>query len=419
MTALVECVPNFSEGRDGDVLTALSATIRGVQGVHLLDVHADHWHHRSVFTFVGPPDAVLEAAFRAARTATDRIDLSTHEGVHPRIGATDVVPFVPLEGAAMDQCVSLATRLAERIGSELQIPAFLYGRAASRPERETLAPMRRGGITGLEKRMRSDPAMAPDSGPGQLHPTAGAIAVGARDVLVAFNVNLETDDVDTAERIAREIRASSGGMPLVQARGLLVAGRAQVSMNLLNIDVTPPAAVLEAIASRAAEQGTGVANSEVVGLIPERGILQAGISSLELSASTERLLLERRVRQAVCGDLDPWITRLAAGSPLPGGGAAAAMAAALAGMVSRLAMRRPVSPGSSGTEHDELAARADKLRQSLYAQAEADELAYRRFLALGERRGAEADAALAAVVAVPLGTARAAAEIAAIACRSR
>ncbi len=319
----------------------------------------------------------------------------------------------------MDQCVSLATRLAERIGSELQIPAFLYGRAASRPERETLAPMRRGGITGLEKRMRSDPAMAPDSGPGQLHPTAGAIAVGARDVLVAFNVNLETDDVDTAERIAREIRASSGGMPLVQARGLLVAGRAQVSMNLLNIDVTPPAAVLEAIASRAAEQGTGVANSEVVGLIPERGILQAGISSLELSASTERLLLERRVRQAVCGDLDPWITRLAAGSPLPGGGAAAAMAAALAGMVSRLAMRRPVSPGSSGTEHDELAARADKLRQSLYAQAEADELAYRRFLALGERRGAEADAALAAVVAVPLGTARAAAEIAAIACRSR
>jgi glutamate formiminotransferase len=224
---LVECVPNFSEGRDGDTIDALRSAITGVAGALLLDVHIDPSHHRSVFTFAAPPEAAVEAAFRAAAVARERIDLRRHRGVHMRIGATDVVPFVPLRGTTLDDCVALARHLGERIGRELEIPVYLYARAATRPERERLADLRRGGFEQLATRLNGDPAAAPDFGPRHPHPTAGATAVGARPVLVAYNVWLDTPDLEPARAIAREIRASSGGLPAVQAAGFTVAGRAR------------------------------------------------------------------------------------------------------------------------------------------------------------------------------------------------
>jgi len=244
--ALVECVPNFSDGRNQAVLDALREAIARVAGVRLLDIQADASHHRSVFTFVAPPDAAVEAAFRAMQVATARIDLTTHRGEHPRMGATDVVPFVPVRGVTMDDCVQLARQLAERVGRELAIPVFLYARAATRPERERLPDIRKGEFEGLRERIGTDPAGDPDFGPKRIHPTAGATAIGARPFLVAYNIYLEATDVGLAKAIAKRIRTSSGGLPAVQASGFLVDGQAQVSMNLLDIDVTSPAAVFAA-----------------------------------------------------------------------------------------------------------------------------------------------------------------------------
>src|SRR5213079_82193 len=196
---LVECVPNFSEGRNPATLEALRAALTSVPGVRLLDVQADASHNRSVFTFVAPPDASVEAALRAMRVATERIDLTQHTGEHPRMGATDVVPFVPLRDVTMDQCVSLARRLGERVAAELQIPIYLYARAAVRPERERLPDIRRGEFEGLRERIGKDPAVDPDLGPRRIHPTAGATALGARPFLVAFNINLDSSDVALAK----------------------------------------------------------------------------------------------------------------------------------------------------------------------------------------------------------------------------
>ena len=222
---LVECVPNFSEGRDQDVLTALRAAIVAVPGVRLLDVSADTSHHRSVFTFVAPPAAAAEAAFRAMRVARDRIDLTKHSGEHPRMGATDVVPFVPVRDVTMADCVALAKQLAERVGRELEIPVFLYAKAATRPERERLPDVRKGEFEGLRDRIGTDAAADPDAGPKRIHPTAGATAIGARPFLVAFNIYLATPDVGIAKAIAKRIRTSSGGLPGVQASEI---GRAHV-----------------------------------------------------------------------------------------------------------------------------------------------------------------------------------------------
>src|SRR5690348_6752777 len=272
---LVECVPNFSEGRDREVLDALRHALTGVPGVTLLDVQADPSHHRSVFTLVAPPEAALEAAFRAARVAREKIDLTRHSGEHPRMGATDVIPFVPVRDVTMDECVALARRLGERLGRELEIPVFLYAKAAARPERERLPDVRKGEFEGLRERIGADPSADPDSGPKRVHPTAGATAVGARPFLVAFNIYLDSSDVALAKEIAKRIRTSSGGLPGVQASGFEVAGKAQVSMNLLDIDTTSPAAVFAAVETAARERGVGILKSEVVGLIPERGILGA------------------------------------------------------------------------------------------------------------------------------------------------
>src|SRR5712692_5947552 len=278
---LGECVPNFSEGRDPAVLNALRAAIVAVAGVRLLDVQADASHHRSVFTFVAPPVAAVEAAFRAIAVATARIDLTKHAGEHPRMGATDVVPFVPVRGVTMDACAALASQLAERVGRELAIPVYLYAQAARRPERGRLPDIRKGEFEGLRERIGTDPAADPDFGPKRIHPTAGATTIGARPFLVAYNIYLDTGDVAIAKEIAKTVRTSSGGLPAVQASGFEVGGKAQVSMNLLDVDVTPPVTVFAAVEREATQRGIAILRSEIVGLVPERAILGASAACLK------------------------------------------------------------------------------------------------------------------------------------------
>jgi glutamate formiminotransferase / formiminotetrahydrofolate cyclodeaminase len=413
---LVECVPNFSEGRDAAVLDALRAAIVAVPGVQLLDVQADAAHHRSVFTFVAPPAAAAEAAFRAMRVATARIDLTRHAGEHPRMGATDVVPFVPVRDVTMDECVALAARLAERVGRELEIPVYLYARAARRPERERLPDIRKGEFEGLRSRIGSDPAAEPDQGPRRIHPTAGATAIGARPFLVAYNIYLDTADVAVAKEIAKRIRTSSGGLPAVQASGFEVAGQAQVSMNLLDIDVTPPATVFAAVEAEAGRRGIAILKSEVVGLVPERAILGAGAAALKLPDAAEHLL-EAKIRAAQGPTLDGWIEELAGPAPVPGGGSAAALAGALAGalvaMVARLTIGRKAYAAVEPRAR-EILVEAETLRAELRRLVDDDAAAYTR---VGEAykipkdapgRAATIDAALLGAAATPLAMARAA-----------
>lgn len=383
MTApLVECVPNFSEGRDAATIDALRSAVRGVAGVQLLDVQSDPAHNRSVFTFVGDPAAVVDASFAAMRVATERLDLTKHSGEHPRMGATDVVPFVPVAGVTMDDCVALARQLGERVGKELQIPVFLYARAATRSDRVLLPEVRKGEFEGMRSRV-----LEPDFGPNRVHPTAGATAIGARPFLVAFNVYLDTQEISVAKEIAKQIRTSSGGLPGVQASGFIVDGLAQVSMNLLDIDITSPAVVFNAIKARAEKQGVGVQYSEIVGLIPERGLIGAAESLLRLSNAGEHIL-ETKIRGAVPGavpppsagpSLDGWIDELASGSPTPGGGSAAALAgtlaAALVAMVARLTVGRKAYAAVE-TQAQEILAEAEQLRGELRRLVDEDAASY-------------------------------------------
>ena len=424
MTApLVECVPNFSEGRDPAVLDALRQAIALVPGVKLLDVQADASHHRSVFTFVAPPAAAVEAALRAMQVATTRIDLTKHRGEHPRMGATDVVPFVPVRGVTMDDCVQLARQLAERVARELAIPVFLYARAATRPERERLPDIRKGEFEGLRERIGADPAADPDFGPKKIHPTAGATAIGARPFLVAYNIYLDSPDVGIAKEIAKRIRTSSGGLPAVQASGFEVNGQAQVSMNLLDIDVTPPAVVFAAVAAEAKARKVAVTKSEVVGLIPERAILGAGAALLSLPDAADHLL-EAKIREAEGPSLDEWIEELAGAAPVPGGGSAAALAgtlaAALVAMVCRLTIGRKAYAAAEGHAR-EILAEAESLRAELRRLVDEDAAAYRRVSAAYKlvkedpARTRAVDDALLGAAETPLATARAAARLAALA----
>src|SRR2546421_309160 len=420
---LVECVPNFSEGRDRATIEALRTALTSVPTVRLLDVQADRAHHRSVFTFVAPPDAALEAALRAMRVATERIDLTKHAGEHPRMGATDVVPFVPVRDVTMDDCIALARRLGERVAAELEIPVYLYARAATRPERERLPEIRKGEFEGLRDRIGRDPVADPDFGPRRIHPTAGATAIGARPFLVAFNIYLDSSDVAIAKEIAKQIRTSSGGLPAVQASGFKVAGQAQVSMNLLDIDVTSPATVFTAVESAARQRGVGILKSEVVGLIPERAVLGAGAASLKLP-DPESHLLEPKIRAAEGPTLDGWLDDLAGGAPVPGGGSAAALAGALAAalvaMVARLTVGRKayaaVQPRVA-----EILAEADALRAQLHRLVDDDAAAYAKVSAAyrlskdDPRRTRAADEALVGAAQTPLAMARGAARLVALA----
>lgn len=287
---LVECVPNFSEGRRWDVIAALREAIGAVPAVRVLDVHVDADHHRSVITFVGPRSAVAEAAFRGVATAARLIDLRVHRGVHPRIGACDVLPFVPLGDTPLEVCVALAETVGERIARELALPVYLYGAAARRPERRRLADLRRGQYEGLRAAIGSDPERAPDFGPRHLGP-AGAVAVGARRALVAYNVYIHPADLALARAVAREVRESSGGLPGVQALGLAVSRGVQVSLNILDYRRTPPHRALATVRAAVERRGGHVVGAELVGLLPLGAALLAAWDGLALTGvSAERVL---------------------------------------------------------------------------------------------------------------------------------
>ena len=264
---LVECVPNFSEGRRPEVLDAIVGAMTAVDGVRLLDREMDADHNRAVVTIVGEPEAVLEGVFRGMAKAAELIDLTTHEGEHPRMGATDVVPFVPVKGVTMDDCVELARRLGERVGKELEIPVFLYESACTRPERQNLAKVRKGQFEGLCEEIGKNPEKEPDFGPNRIHATAGATAIGARPFLVAYNINLGTTDLSVAKAIAKAIRHSSGGLRHVKAMGFAIKDRniVQVSINMVNFKGTPLFRVFEMVRSEAERYGVPVIGSEVVG----------------------------------------------------------------------------------------------------------------------------------------------------------
>lgn len=297
MTEIVECVPNFSEGRRKEVVDAIANAIVSVPGVRLLDTEMDPNHNRSVITFIGDRSAVAEGAFQGAKAAVARIDMNTHRGEHPRVGALDVLPFVPILGVTMEDCVVLARSVGKRIADELQIPVYLYEAAATRPDRKALPDVRRGEYEGLKIAIETDPDRKPDFGPSKLHPTAGACIVGARPVLIAWNVNLGTRDVRVAKRIAKAIRESDGGLPAVRAKGFELADRGlvQVSMNMTDYRKTSLVQVYEAILALAAKEGVEVVESEIIGLVPLDAILAGATQYFKLARFHREQILETRL----------------------------------------------------------------------------------------------------------------------------
>ena len=297
---LVECVPNFSEGRNGEVIERIVSPLRGREGVRLLDYRADGDHNRLVVTLVGEPAPLQEALLASCRAAVTAIDLRTHRGAHPRIGAVDVVPFVPVREITMEECVRLARGFAGRFASELDVPVYLYEAAALRPERRNLEQVRKGQFEALAAEGLSSPSRRPDLGPARLHPSAGATAVGARTFLIAFNVNLRTRDVAAARQIARKIRASGGGLPCVKAVGVALEdrGMVQVSINLTDYRVTPLPRVFAAVREEAAARGIDIDGSELYGLAPAEALLDAARETLQLSALDPAQVIELRLLDA-------------------------------------------------------------------------------------------------------------------------
>jgi glutamate formiminotransferase len=298
---IVECIPNFSEGRDPAVVNQIIAAIKSVKGAVLLDQESDPNHNRSVVTFVASPDRVIDAAIAAAGKAAELIDLNRHKGEHPRMGATDVIPFVPIAGVTMDECVALANTCGERMWSELGIPVYLYEKAASRPERENLASVRKGQFEGIREEIATRDDRRPDFGEAKVHPTAGITAVGARPPLIAYNVNLGTADVDIANKIARAVRHQTGGLRYVKALGFELKDRGivQVSMNMVNYEGTPLFRVFEMIRREAERFGVPVVGSEIVGLVPQTALNAVADFYLQLESFSENQILEHRLQAAM------------------------------------------------------------------------------------------------------------------------
>lgn len=295
VSQLVECIPNFSEGRRSSVIAAIADEVLGTAGVRLLDVQSDESHNRCVLTFIGAPDDVKAAALAAARRAVALIDMNIHRGVHPRIGAVDVIPFVPISGVTMAECVKLARSLGEDLWRELRVPVYFYGAAASSPARERLPDIRKGDYENLAAKL-ADPAWRPDVGDPVPHPTAGATVIGARGALIAYNINLATEDVEVARKVAKAVRASSGGLEHLQAIGVRNdRGRAQVSMNLLDFKKTPITQVFEAVRREAMVHGVEIADSELVGLIPLEAMAEVVQSALRLRGFDRDQILEARL----------------------------------------------------------------------------------------------------------------------------
>lgn len=401
-TSIVECVPNFSEARRPEVVDAIERAITGIGSVSLLDRHSDLDHNRTVLTFAGAPQPVEEAAFQAIAKAAELIDLDQHQGEHPRIGATDVVPFVPISGLSMQECVEMAQRLGQRVGEELGIPVYLYEEAATRPERQNLENIRRGQYEGLKETISSDPQRQPDYGPACLGP-AGATVIGARQPLIAYNVYLSSQDVSIARKIAKTIRHSSGGLRFVKALGLEVDGQAQVSMNLTNFRGTPLPQVIEMIRREAARYGVAIHHSELVGLIPQEALFGSAIWYLQLDKLDPGQVLEHRLASVLEADTKgvksqdtspeagskemrvagSFLEQLAAGTPTPGGGAAAAYSAAAAAALVAMVARVTVGKKKYAAVEEQMQAiieQADRLRADLETEVQRDSRAFEKVM---------------------------------------
>jgi len=365
MAKLVECVPNFSEGRDSQRLAKIIAEIESVDGVQLLDQEMDKDHNRAVVTMVGEPEPVVEAAFKAIAKAAELIDMETHTGEHPRMGATDVCPFIPVSEVTMEECVELAKKLGERVGNELNIPVYLYESAASRPERVNLADVRKGQYEGIRDSIETDPARKPDYGPSKTHPRAGAIAIGARPYLIAFNVYLGTQNLKIAKNIANAVREAKGGYKFVKAMGFEIRERqqVQVSMNLVNYEKSPVFRVYETIRREAQRYGVPVVGSEVVGLIPLKAIAKTADFYLGLENFKLDQILESKLKSpklAAKGGMKGFLDDVAGKSATPGGGSVSALAGSLAGALGSMVIRLTVGKKKYADVADELSAILEK-----------------------------------------------------------
>jgi len=432
MSTLVECVPNFSEGRDKAKVDAIVEALQG-NGVYLLDREMDSDHNRSVITIVGEREAVQEAAIRGVGKAAELIDLNHHQGAHPRMGAADVVPFIPIEGIALEDCVAMARHVGAEIWKRYQIPVYLYEAAAATPERQNLENIRRGQFEGLRSEITTNPARKPDFGEPRLHPTAGATVVGARKFLIAYNVFLNTPDVEIAKKVAKAVRFSSGGMRFVKAAGFLVRGLGQVSMSLTDFEQTPIHRVFAMVKREAARYGVMPLSSEIVGLIPKKALEQAAEWFLQVENFDSSLILENRLagvmggKMAVGGlraGIEPFIEQLAAPTPAPGGGSAsaasAAMAAALATMVASRSRGKKAYVAYE-RELSEAIARLAEMREDLEAAIDQDAESFDAVLK-AYKQAKEASngdqiiaTALGQATSVPLGVAEKAREVAVIA----
>ncbi len=426
---LIECVPNFSEGRDRAVIDAICTAIIASNG-RVLDASLDAWHHRAVITFVAEPHDIVGAAFAAIRTARDRIDLRQHTGVHPRIGAADVVPFIPLDGTTMDECIRFARELADRVGNELQIPVFLYDRAAQQNAYRNLADVRHGGTDALQQTIGS--TRPPDAGPHALHPTAGAVAIGARDFLGAFNVFVgHAAHLPQAKAIARELRATSGGLAGVKALGLVVDGKAQVSMNITDLGAIGLHAAFDAVRAAAASHGIDITHSEIIGLVPQSTIERGFADRIMLRDARDTVSLERRVADTLpVDDLRRTADAIADLHEPPASGTASALTAILASSTVRLAanvhvvragstvaepMRRVVDTARILERHLHIAARDDAHAWDAVVQARRAPTGNPVLIA---DRIRSVDAALMGASEVPLRIARLAADVLALAAES-
>jgi len=432
MQTIVECVPNFSEGREKSKVDAILDAMK-LDGVYLLDREMDADHNRSVITLAGEREAVQEAAIRGVGKAAEVIDLNQHQGAHPRLGAADVVPFIPIAGVSLEDCVAMARYVGGQIWKRYQVPVYLYEAAATVPERQNLENIRRGQFEGIRDEIRTNPARQPDFGEARLHPTAGACVVGARKFLIAYNVFLDTPEVETAKKIAKAVRFSSGGLRFVKAAGFRVRGQAQVSMNLTDFEQTPIHRVFEMVRREAARYGVTPASSEIVGLIPKRALEQAAEWFLQVENFDSSLILENRLAGVMGGALavggiragvEPFIEQLAAATATPGGGSAAAasaaMAAGLANMVASMS-RSKKAYAQYEQRLSEAVSRLSELRERLKASIDADADAFRAVMAAyktakeGKDGAGLIDSALKQATAVPLEVAERAREVVRIA----
>ncbi|MGB6497519.1 MAG: glutamate formimidoyltransferase, partial [Candidatus Acidiferrum sp.] len=379
MKRLIECVPNFSEGRDSQKVDAIVAAMRGVSGVYVLDREMDADHNRCVITLAGEPDSVAEAALRGVGKALELIDLTKHTGAHPRVGATDVVPFIPIEGVTIEDCVALARRTGQEIWARYRIPVFFYESAATRPDRTNLENVRRGQFEGLREEMKHNMDRQPDVGEPKVHPTAGVTVVGARKFLIAYNVNLNTSDIGVANKIAKAIRFSSGGLRYVKSMGVELKARnlAQVSINLTDFEQTPMHRVYEMVKREAQRYGAVPVGSEIVGLIPKKAIEMAADFFLQLENFSPEQVFENKLAAALGGvPLEtatdgklavlarPFLDAVAAPLATPGGGSVSALAGALAASLGQMVAGLSRKKKSQAAYVDKLSAELDALRRA-------------------------------------------------------